>query len=60
MDKSSQEYLIAELKAEKLAKGYIKLPIHKNMDTEERYYNPRTKEYDAFIAGYLKAKTEQL
>lgn len=32
-------------------KAYIKLPFNREMNEEERYYNPRVKEYDAFLAG---------
>jgi hypothetical protein len=40
----------------KAAKEYIGLDINKNMDEEERYFNSRDKEYDAFLAGvkYIK------
>jgi hypothetical protein len=33
------------------ARKYINLPEGRKMDETERYYNPRTKEYDAFLAG---------
>jgi hypothetical protein len=36
---------------EEAAKNYIKLPLHKDIDEEERYYNPNIKCYDAFIEG---------
>ena len=36
---------------EEAAKNYIKLPLHKDIDEEERYYNPNIKSYDAFIEG---------
>jgi hypothetical protein len=35
------------------AKKYIKLPLDRDVDEEERYYNPNIKSYDAFIAGAL-------
>lgn len=38
------------------AKAYIKLPFNKEMGEEERYFNPRVKEYDAFLAGVEYAK----
>jgi hypothetical protein len=33
------------------AKKYINLPLDKEMDEEERYFNSKHKEYDAFLAG---------
>jgi hypothetical protein len=36
---------------EEAAKKYINLPLSKEMDEEERYFNSSSKEYDAFIAG---------
>lgn len=36
---------------EEAAKKYINLPLNREMDEEERYFNSRDKEYDAFIAG---------
>ena len=39
------------------AKNYIELPINKEVDEEERYYNTRIKEYDAFLAGVEYAKS---
>jgi hypothetical protein len=38
-------------KLEEAAKNYIKLPLHKDIDGEERYYNSNIKSYDAFIEG---------
>jgi hypothetical protein len=38
---------------EEAAKKYIKLPLDRDVDEEERYYNPNIKSYDAFIAGAL-------
>jgi hypothetical protein len=44
------------------AKKYIGLPLNKEMDEEERYYNSRHREYDAFLAGiaYAKSKANNL
>jgi len=54
---SVDSYLIKEDNTKSLAKDYCGIPLHKDMDDyEERYYNPRVKEYDAFIAGYNKAR----
>jgi hypothetical protein len=36
---------------EEAAKKYINLPLNKEMDEDERYFNSRDKEYDAYIAG---------
>ena len=36
---------------EEAAKNYIKLPLHKDIDGEERYYNSNIKSYDSFMAG---------
>lgn len=43
------------------AKKYINLPLDKEMDEEERYFNSKHKEYDAFLAGvaYQKLKTQK-
>jgi hypothetical protein len=43
---------------EEAAKNYIKLPLHKDIDEEERYYNSNIKSYDAFIKG-AKWQAEQ-
>jgi hypothetical protein len=37
--------------SEEAAKNYIGLSLDKDMDVEERYYNPNVKAYDAFIEG---------
>ncbi len=39
------------------AKTYIGLPLHRDMDEEERYYNSRVEEYDAFLAGVRYKQT---
>jgi hypothetical protein len=51
---------ISDEDAIKAAKGYIGLSLKDVMDSEERYYNPRAKEYDAFLAGvkYVKELIE--
>jgi hypothetical protein len=36
---------------EEAAKKYIKLPLNKDIDEEQRYFNPNIKSYDAFIDG---------
>jgi hypothetical protein len=36
---------------EEAAKKYIKLPLNKDIDEEQRYYNPNIESYDAFIDG---------
>jgi len=36
---------------EEVAKVYAKIPLHKEVDSEERYFNTRVREYDAFKAG---------
>ena len=33
------------------AKKYANIPLDRTVDTEERYFNDATREYDAFIAG---------
>ena len=33
------------------AKKYIGFPLNKNIDEEQRYFNPNVKTYDAFIDG---------
>lgn len=33
------------------AKSYAKIPLHRDVDTEERYFNDSVREYDAFIDG---------
>ena len=43
-----------ELKQETLeeaAKSYAKIPLHRDVDSEERYFNSDVREYDAFIYG---------
>jgi len=41
------------------AKKYIGLPLHREMDEEERYYHPRDREYDAFLAGIAYEKSKR-
>lgn len=48
-----------ELTIEMTAKKFIKLPKFKEIDEEERYYNSRIKEYDAFIEG-AKSKAARI
>jgi len=36
---------------EKAAKNYANIPLHRDIDTEERYFNSNVRDYDAFIAG---------
>jgi hypothetical protein len=38
-------------KMEEAAKKYANIPLDRTVDTEERYFNDATREYDAFIAG---------
>ena len=33
------------------AKEFAKIPLNRDVDTEERYFNDAVREYDAFIAG---------
>ena len=33
------------------AKNYAKIPLYKDVDTEERYFNDAVREYDAFMDG---------
>jgi len=42
---------------EKLARFYIGMSENVNIDEEERYYNHRIKEYDAFKRGYEAAES---
>ena len=44
------------------AKNYIGLPLDREMDEEERYFNSQDKEYDAFLAGveHYKSKIQSL
>jgi hypothetical protein len=36
---------------EKAAKNYANIPLHRDIDSEERYFNSNVREYDSFIAG---------
>jgi hypothetical protein len=36
---------------EEAAKSYAKIPLHRDIDSEERYFNSDVREYDAFIDG---------
>jgi hypothetical protein len=36
---------------EEAAKKYAEIPLNRNIDTEERYFNDAVRKYDAFIAG---------
>lgn len=36
---------------EEQAKNYAKIPLYRDIDTEERYFNDAVREYDSFIAG---------
>jgi hypothetical protein len=36
---------------EEAAKSYAKIPLHRDIDSEERYFNSDVREYDAFIEG---------
>jgi hypothetical protein len=36
---------------EEAAKNYANIPLHRDIDTEERYFNSNVRDYDAFIAG---------
>jgi hypothetical protein len=36
---------------EEAAKSYAKIPLHRDVDSEERYFNSDVREYDAFIDG---------
>jgi len=44
--KSKQETTLEEA-----AKNYANIPLHKDIDTEERYFNSNVRDYDSFIAG---------
>lgn len=41
---------------EEAAKNYAKIPQNRDVDSEERYFNPAVRKYDAFIDG---AKCQQ-
>lgn len=41
------------------AKKYIGLPLNREMDEEERYYNSKHREYDAFLAGIAYEKSKR-
>ena len=36
---------------EEAAKNYAKIPLSRDIDTEERYFNDAVREYDAFSDG---------
>ena len=46
--KSKQETTLEEA-----AKNYANIPLHKDIDTEERYFNSNVRDYDSFIAGAI-------
>lgn len=49
LEKHSYEFKQETL--EEAAKKYIGFPLNKDMDEEQRYYNPNVKTYEAFIKG---------
>jgi hypothetical protein len=36
---------------EEAAKNYADIPLHRDIDTEERYFNFNVRDYDSFIEG---------
>jgi hypothetical protein len=36
---------------EEVAKNYANIPLHRDIDTEERYFNSNVRDYDSFIEG---------
>ena len=49
--KDIKDYDFKQETLEEMAKKYIGFPLNKDMDEEQRYYNPNAKTYDAFIKG---------
>ena len=48
---------IEEERVKVVAKNYAGIKANTIIDVEERYFNSDVKLYDAFIAGYLHAKS---
>lgn len=48
---------IEEEKVKVVAKNYAGIKANTIIDGEERYFNSDVRLYDAFIAGYLHAKS---
>ena len=40
-----------KIRLEEAAKSYAKIPLHRDVDSEERYFNDAVREYDAFKDG---------